>query len=96
MNRTAWLQDRRMQEFRDVLSRWERKELSAFEAGETFPTLPAALRGGLAGLVDGRLGKESARRVPIDKIVRMLYRTHRLGCNVKHFHEHILKQHGSR
>ena len=24
MNRTAWLQDRRMQTFRDVLSRWER------------------------------------------------------------------------
>jgi hypothetical protein len=34
MNRTAWLQDRRMQKFRDVLSRWERKELSALEAGE--------------------------------------------------------------
>ena len=34
MNRTAWLQDRRMQKFRDVLSRWERKELSVLEAGE--------------------------------------------------------------
>jgi hypothetical protein len=34
MNRTTWLQDRRMQKFRDVLSRWERKELSAMEAGE--------------------------------------------------------------
>ena len=31
MNRTTWLQDRRMQKFRDVLSRWERKELSAME-----------------------------------------------------------------
>ena len=34
MNRTAWLQDRRMQKFRDVLSRWERGELSMMEAGE--------------------------------------------------------------
>src|SRR5262249_49932764 len=34
MNRATWLQDRRMQKFRDVLSRWERKELSAMEAGE--------------------------------------------------------------
>ena len=34
MNRTTWLQDRRMQKFRDVLSRWERKELSAMEACE--------------------------------------------------------------
>jgi hypothetical protein len=33
MNRTTWLQDRRMQKFRDALSRWERKELSAMEAG---------------------------------------------------------------
>jgi hypothetical protein len=34
MNRTAWLQDRRMQKFRDVLSRWERGDLSMLEAGE--------------------------------------------------------------
>jgi hypothetical protein len=33
MNRTAWLQDRRMQKFRDVLSRWERGDLSILEAG---------------------------------------------------------------
>jgi hypothetical protein len=25
MDRTQWLQDRRMQKFRDVLSRWERR-----------------------------------------------------------------------
>jgi hypothetical protein len=34
MNRTTWLQDRRMQKFRDVLSRWEAGELSMLEAGE--------------------------------------------------------------
>ena len=34
MNRTTWLQDRRMEKFREVLSRWERKQLSAMEAGE--------------------------------------------------------------
>ena len=34
MDRTTWLQDHRMQKFRDVLNRWERKELSAQEAGE--------------------------------------------------------------
>jgi len=31
-----------MQKFRDVLSRWERKELSAMEAGELLGCLPAA------------------------------------------------------
>ena len=34
MNRAAWLQDRRMQKFLDVLSRWEAGELSMMEAGE--------------------------------------------------------------
>jgi hypothetical protein len=34
MNRTTWLQDRRMQKFWSVLSRWERGELSMMEAGE--------------------------------------------------------------
>src|SRR5437588_7475603 len=106
MNRTAWLQDRRMQKFRDVLSRWERKELSALEAGEILGMSERQFRryrrryeeDGLAGLIDRRLGKESARRVPVDKIVWMLgrYRTHHMGWNVKHFHEHIRKQHGFR
>jgi transposase len=34
MNRTTWLQERRMKKFADVLTRWEHKELSAQEAGE--------------------------------------------------------------
>jgi len=34
MNRATWLQGRRMLKFRDVLSRWERRELSMMEAGE--------------------------------------------------------------
>jgi hypothetical protein len=39
MNRAAWLQDRRMQKFRDVLSRWERGELSMMEAYQpVYPT----------------------------------------------------------
>jgi transposase len=106
MNRTAWLQDRRMQKFRDVLSRWERKELSALEAAEILGVSERQFRRyrrryeeeGLGGLVDRRLGKASARRVPVDKVAWMLaeYRTHHKGWNVKHFHEHIREQHGFR
>ena len=33
MERAAWLQDRRMQKFRDVLSWWASGELSMMEAG---------------------------------------------------------------
>src|SRR5215470_10086492 len=103
MNRTTWLQDRRMQKFRDVLNRWERKELSAQEAGEILGVSERQFRryrrryeeDGLAGLADRRLGKASARRVPVDKITWMLgeYRTHHMGWNVKHFHEHLQRQH---
>ena len=51
---------------------------------------------GLAGLADRRLGKASFRRVPIDKVAWMLgqYRTHHMGWNVKHFHEHLQRQLG--
>jgi hypothetical protein len=80
MNRTAWLHDRRMQKFRNVLSRWERKELSAQEAGEILGCSERQFRryrqryeeDGLAGLADRRLGKASAKRVPVDKITWML------------------------
>jgi hypothetical protein len=49
---------------------------------------------GLAGLADRRLGKASFRRVPVAKIAWMLgqYRTHHMGRNVKHFHEHLQRQ----
>jgi transposase len=104
MNRAAWLQDRRMAKFRDVLSRWERRELSMMEAGEILGCSERQFRRyrdryeeeGLAGLVDKRLGKASAKRVPVDVVGWMLaeYRTHHMGWNVKHFHEHLVKHHG--
>jgi transposase len=106
MNQATWLQDRRMQKFRDVLSRWERRELSALEAGELLGCSERQFRRyrqryedeGLAGLVDKRLGKASAKRVPVDRIEWLLeqYRTHHREWNVKHFHEHLQKHHGFR
>ena len=68
MNRTAWLQDRRMQKFRDVLSRWERKDLSALEAAEMLGVLERQFRRyrrryeeqGLEGLIDRRHGVGAA------------------------------------
>jgi transposase len=93
-----------MEKFRDVLSRWERKELSAQEAGEILGCSERQFRryrqryeeDGLAGLVDRRLGKASVKRVPVDKITWMLgqYRTRHMGWNVKHFHEHLQRQYG--
>jgi transposase len=106
MNRTTWLQDRRMLKFRDILSRWERKDLSAMEAGEILGMSERQFRryraryeeDGLEGLIDRRLDKASAKRVPVDEIGWMLeeYRSHHLGWNVKHFHEHLRERHSFR
>jgi transposase len=103
MKRTAWLQDRRMQKFLDVLRRWEGGDLSMMEAGELLGMSERQFRryrdryeeAGEAGLLDRRLGKISTRRVPAEAIEEMLelYRHRYLGWNVKHFHEHLLRDH---
>lgn len=106
MGRTTWLQDRRMQKFLDVLSRWERRELSAMEAGELLGCSERQFRRyrrryeeeGLSGLLDKRLGKASARRVPVDEVAWLLeeYRAHYDGWTVKHFHETVQRRCGFR
>ena len=50
---------------------------------------------GESGLVDGRIGKISARRVPVDEAMRLisLYETQYHDFTVKHFHEK-LPEHG--
>src|SRR5215208_8179123 len=103
MNRTTWLQDRRMRKFRDVLSRWERRELSMMEAGELLGMSERQFRryrerfeeDGEAGLIDRRLGKASPKRIEAAAVDRMLqlYRTVYRGWNVKHFHEHGVRDH---
>ena len=106
MNRTTWLQDRRMQKFRDVLSRWERGDLSMLEAGELLGVSERQFRryrdryeeDGLDGLVDRRLGKPSPKRVPSRdaQLMLELYGGVYRGWNVKHFHEHLVRDHGFR
>jgi hypothetical protein len=47
-------------------------------------------------LLNRRLGKASGRRVPVDRAdeVEALYRTRYAGFTAKHFHEHLVKDHG--
>jgi transposase len=105
-NRAAWLQDRRMQKFGDVLSRWEAGSLSMMEAAELLGMSERQFRRyrrryeeeGLEGLIDRRLGKPSPKCVPAAERKRMLdlYRGPYRGWNVKHFHEHLTRQHNFR
>lgn len=104
MKRTAWLQERRMEKFEDVLGRFETKRLSAMDAAELLGMSERSFRRyrqryeeeGLEGLFDRRLGKASARRVPVDRVMWMLeeYRTRHTGWTVKHFHDHLRDRHG--
>jgi hypothetical protein len=103
MNRTTWLQDRRMQKFRDVLSRWERRELSMMDAAEMLGLSERQFRRyrdrfedeGEVGLIDRRLGKVSPKRIGAAELERMLHLYRRVyrGWNVKHFHEHGVRDH---
>jgi hypothetical protein len=95
-----------MQKFRDVLSRWERSELSMMEAGELLGISERQFRryrdryeeDGLEGLIDRRLGKLSPKRVPLADVRLMLelYGDAYRGWNVKHFHEHLVRDHSFR
>ncbi|HEX6963941.1 MAG TPA: ISNCY family transposase [Lacipirellula sp.] len=95
-----------MQKFRDVLSRWESKQLSMLEAGELLGMSERQFRRyrdryeeeGLEGLRDRRLGKPSPKRVPSAdaQLMLELYGGPYRGWNVKHFHEHLVRDHGFR
>lgn len=106
MRRTEALQGVRMAVFLNLLHRWESAELNQEEAAELLGVSERTFRRwtrryeeeGEAGLVDRRLGKGSGKRVPADRAeeVERLYRERYQGFTVKHFHEHLVKDHGFR
>jgi transposase len=104
MRRTEALAGVRMAIFLNILHRWESAELNQEEAAELLGVTERTFRRwtrryeeeGEAGLVDRRLGKASGKRVPVDRAeeVARLYRERYQGFTVKHFHEHLVKDHG--
>jgi transposase len=104
MRRTEALQGVRMAMFLNILRRWESAELNQEEAAELLGISERTFRRwqsryeeeGEAGLLDRRLGKASGKRVPSDRAeeVEALYRERYQGFTVKHFHEHLVKDHG--
>jgi transposase len=106
VRRTELLQGLRMLRLRSVLDRCERRELSKLEAAELLGIDERTFRRwcrryreeGETGLMDRRLGKPSSKRVPVDEgmAVARLYRERYAGFTVKHFHEHLVEDHGFR
>ncbi len=104
MRRTEVLQGLRRMKFEDIYGRWQARRLSQAEAAEilgmserTFRRWRERYEGeGAAGLLDRRLGKVSARRVPVDRIdeVLSLYRERYGGFTAKHFHDKLRQHHG--
>ena len=95
-----------MVKFESVLDRVQSRGLSQLQAAEVLGMSERTFRRwrdryeaeGLEGLFDRRLGKASAKAVPVDEIAWMeeQYETRHEGWTVKHFHDHIRKHHGFR
>jgi len=104
LRRTEVLQGVRMARFVELLRRWDRAELNQAEAAEILGVSERTFRRwlcryeeeGEAGLLDRRLGKASGKRVPVDREeeVEALYRERYFGFTAKHFHEHLVRDHG--
>ena len=104
MRRTEALQGVRVIKFLSILGRHEASELNQIEAAELLGVTERTFRrwcdryeeAGEAGLLDRRLGGVSGKRVPADRAqeVEALYRTRYSGFTAKHFHEHLVRDHG--
>ena len=103
MRRSEVLQGVRTMRFRRVLDRYEAGELNQIEAAEMLGITERTFRRwlgrfeeeGEAGLLDRRLGRPSAKRVPADDEaeIERLYRTRYSNFNARHFHEHLVTDH---
>jgi transposase len=104
MRRTEALQGVRVIKFRSVFDRYEASELNQIDAAALLGITERTFRrwcvrfeeAGEAGLLDRRLGHASGKRVPNEREeqIEQLYRTRYSGFTAKHFHEHLVREHG--
>ena len=111
MRRTERLQEVRKMRFEEACGGWQERRLTQEAATRLLgvcertacPRESGGFRRyvdreeeGLDGLVDKRLGQVSARRTPVDEVVRTeaLYRERYEGWNVKHFYSFYRRVHG--
>ena len=104
MTRATVLQEVRQMRFEELYARRQRRDLTMAEAAEILGVTERTFRrwsvryeaDGAEGLEDRRLGRASARAVPVDEALEMvtLYETRYTGWTVKHFHERWQEEHG--
>lgn len=100
--RVLW--EAHVRRFEDAFHRYRKRSLTAEEAGELLGMSARHFRRqcgrfaaeGEDGLRDRRIGRVSNRRAPESELERMrrLYREEFADFTVKHFHEHIRRDHG--
>ena len=103
MTRTQVLQEIRQMRFEEAYGGWQARRLTQEEEARLLGVCERPFRRyvdryedeGLDGLIDKRLGQVSARRAPVDEVVRTetLYRERYDGWNVKHFYSFYRRQH---
>lgn len=99
MGRARVLSEVRTMRFEEILGWWHSGRLSCEEAADVLGmSLSSFYRWrqrfedkGIEGLADGRIGKASGRRAPVDEVTRMLelYETRYFDFTAKHFHEKL-------
>ena len=104
MTRARVLQEVRQMRFEELYERRQRRTLTMAEAAEILGITERTFRRwsgryateGAEGLQDRRIGRASARAVPVDEALRMvtLYETRYTGWTVKHVHERWHPEHG--
>ena len=103
MTRTQVLQEIRRMRFKEAYGGWQERRLTQEEAARLLGVCERTFRRyieryedeGLDGLIDKRLSQVSARRAPVDEVVRTeaLYRERYEGWNVRHFYRFYRRRH---
>jgi transposase len=104
MTRARIRQEVRQMRFEELYARRQRRDVTMAEAAEMLGVTERTFRRwsdrddteGAEGLQDRRLGRPSARAVPVDEALRMVtrYETRSTGWTVTHFHERWHTEHG--
>jgi len=103
MKQTELLQGIRTMKFEDIYDRAKARELSQCEAASILGVSERTFRRwrdryeaeGAEGLYDRRLGRASARQVPVDTVLEMLelFDTRYWDFTAKHFYEKLVSEH---
>jgi transposase len=106
MKRTQLLQETRKMHFEEVLSIWTEGRLTQEEAARMLSVTDRTFRryidryneNGLDGLLDKRLTQASARKAPVDEVMKLVerYQSKHKGWNVSHFHSWYRREGGTR